>query len=156
MKSGARATLMILSIVCIFVLIATAQTKPNFSGEWKMNPQKSKFADGGPDAITIKIDHKEPALTEDWSMSTPDGERSFQAKYTTDGAETEQNVMGRTAKTSAKWAGDSLVIEFKSANGFFNRKLTLSTDGKTLTKVVTHGEGNDAGSREDTVVFEKQ
>jgi hypothetical protein len=122
-----------------------------------LNKEKSKFAgDGGPDAILIKIDHKEPALTEDWLLSVQNGERSFQAKYTTDGKETEQEVMGRTAKTSAKWEGDALVIEFKTAdNGFFKRKITLSADGKTMTKIVTQskGEGNQT---EETAVFEKQ
>ncbi len=155
MKSRTSAALLIAAIVCLCASIAAAQTKPNLSGSWKMNSQKSKFADGGPDGILIKIDHKEPELTEDWSISTPDGERAFQAKYTTDGKETEQEVMGRTAKTSAKWDGDALVIEFKSGNGFFKRKITLSADGKTITKVVTHTEGGGSPV-EDTVVLEKQ
>jgi hypothetical protein len=155
MKSRIGAVLMIAVIVSLCASIAAAQTKPNFSGEWKMNREKSKFADGGPDAILIKIDHKEPALTEEWTLSTSEGDRSFKAKYTTDGKETEQEVMGRTAKTSAKWDGDALVIEFKAADGFFKRKITLSADGKTLTKVVTHAEGG-GDPTEDTVVFEKQ
>jgi len=155
MKTRTSAALMVAVIGCLCALIVAAQTKPNFSGAWKMNREKSKFADGGPDAILIKIDHKEPALTEEWSMTTPEGERSFQGKYTTDGKETEQEVMGRTAKTSAKWEGDALVIEFKAADGFFKRKITLSADGKTMTKVVTHSEGG-GDPVEDTVVFEKQ
>ncbi len=154
MKSRTGVALMIAVIVCLCASIAAAQTKPDFSGSWKMNREKSKFADGGPDNLLIKVDHKEPAFVEDWKMSTPDGERSFQAKYTTDGKETEQEVMGRTAKTSAKWEGAALVIEFKSEGGFFKRKITLSADGKTITKVVTQSrEGNQT---EDTVVFEKQ
>lgn len=141
---------------CLCASLIAAQTKPNFSGAWKMNREKSKFARVGPDAILIKMDHKEPAFAEDWSMSTPDGERSFQAKYTTDGKETEQEVMGRTAKTIAKWEGDALVIEWKSEErGAFKRKITLSADGKTMTKVVT--QTRDGGDQtEDTVVFEKQ
>ncbi|HEU0176209.1 MAG TPA: hypothetical protein VFV58_18245 [Blastocatellia bacterium] len=155
MKNRISAALMIGAIVCLCASIAAAQTKPNFSGEWKMNREKSKFADSGPNAVLIKIDHKEPALTEEWSMSTSDGELSFQAKYTTDGKEIEQEVMGRMAKTSAKWEGDALVIEFKTADSFFRRKISLSADGKTMTKVVAHGpSGGDP--MEDTVVFEKQ
>jgi hypothetical protein len=155
MKLRNIAAFMITTIVCLCALIAAAQTKPDFSGSWKMNREKSKFADGGPNAILIKIDHKEPAFTEEWTMSTPEGERSFQAKYTTDGKETEQEVMGRTAKTSAKWEGNALVIEFKTAEGFFKRKITLSADGKTITKAVTHSPGG-GDPMEDTVVFEKQ
>jgi hypothetical protein len=154
MKLRNIAALMIAAIVCLCASIAAAQTKPDFSGSWKMNREKSKFERGGPDNLLIKIDHKEPAFVEDWKMSTPNGERAFQAKYTTDGKETEQEVMGRTAKTSAKWDGDALVIEFKTENGFFKRKITLSADGKTITKVVT--QSGDNGQTEDTVVLEKQ
>ena len=155
MKARTIAALMIAAIVCVCASIASAQTKPDFSGTWKMNREKSKFAGGGPDSLLIKIDHKEPTFVEDWSMSTPNGERSFQAKYTTDGKETEQEVLGRTAKTSAKWEGDALVIEFKSEGGFFKRKITLSADGKTITKMVTQSP-RDGEQTEDTVVFEKQ
>jgi hypothetical protein len=155
MKSRTGAALMIAAIACLCASIAVAQTKPDFSGSWKMNREKSKFASDGPDAISIKIDHKEPALTEEWSLSTPDGAFSFQAKYTTDGKEAEQDVMGRMAKTSAKWEGDALVIEFKSEGRDFKRKITLSADGKTMTKVITHSEGGGE-QKEDTVVFEKQ
>jgi hypothetical protein len=154
MKSRTIAALMIAAIVCVCASIPSAQTKPDFSGEWKMNREKSKFAGGGPDNLLIKIDHKEPSFVEDWKMSTADGERSFQAKYTTDGKETEQDVMGRRAKTSAKWEGDALVIEFKTENGFFKRKIMLSADGKTITKAVT--QSRDGEQTEDTVVFEKQ
>ena len=155
MKPRNIAALMIAAIVCIYASIAEAQTKPDFSGSWKMNREKSKFAGGGPDNILIKIDHKEPAFVEDWSMSTSNGERSFQAKYTTDGKETEQEVMGRTAKTSAKWEGDALVIEWTSEGEFFKRKITLSADGKTITKMVKQSP-RDGEQTEDTVVFEKQ
>ena len=157
MKFRTGAALMIAAIVCFCALTANAQTKPDFSGAWKMNKEKSKFAgNGGPDAILIKIYHKEPALTEEWSISTPEGERSFQAKYTIGGQETERQVMGRTAKTSAKWEGDALVIEFKTTDsGFFKRKITLSADGKTMTKIVTQSKG-DGDQIEETAVFEKQ
>jgi hypothetical protein len=155
MKSRNLAALMIAAIVCVCASIASAQTKPDFSGTWKMNLEKSKFAGGGPDNLLIKIDHKEPAFAESWTVSTPNGERSFEAKYTTDGKETEQEVMGRTAKTSAKWDGNALVIEWTSEGGFFKRKISLSADGKTITKMVTQSP-RDGQQTEDTVVLEKQ
>src|SRR5262245_48907873 len=128
MKLRNIAAFMIAAIVCLCASIAAAQTKPDFTGSWKMNREKSKFERGGPESLLIKIDHKEPAFVEDWTVTTPNGERTFQAKYTTDGKETEQEVIGRTAKTSAKWEGDALVIEFKTESGFFKRKITISAD----------------------------
>jgi len=155
MKSRTGVALMIVAIVCLGALIAVAQTKPNLSGSWKLNREKSKFVGGGPDNLMIKIDHKEPAFVEDWSMSTPNGDRSFQAKYTTDGKETEQEVMGRTARTKATWDGNALVVEWRSDGGFFIRKISLSADGKTMTKIVT--QSKDGGEPiEETAVFEKQ
>lgn len=156
MKSRTGAALITVAIACLCALTASAQTKPDFSGAWKMNKEKSKFAGDGPDAILIKVDHKEPALTEDWSVSTPEGQRTFTAKYTTDGKETEQEVLGgRRAMTNATWDGDALVIKFKSGGGFFNRKITLSADGKTMMVVAT--QSRDGGNQiEETVVFEKQ
>ena len=47
------------------------------------------------------------------------------------------------------------VIEFKSEGGVFRRKITLSADGKTITKFVTQTRG-DGQQSEDTVVFDKQ
>lgn len=154
MQSRTIAASMIAVIICLCASMADAQTKPNFSGAWKMNKEKSKFEGGGPDALLIKMDHKDTALTEDWALTTPDGERSFQAKYTIDGEEKEQEVLGRTAKTSAKWDGDAMVIEFKAGEGFFKRKITMSADGKTITVLVTQSKGDNQS--EDVVVFEKQ
>jgi hypothetical protein len=157
MKPRTSEALIIAAIICLCALTANAQTKPDLSGTWKLNKEKSKFAGGGgPDSVLIKMDHKEPALTEEWSIATPEGERSFQAKYTIGGQETEQEVMGRAAKTSAKWEGDALVIEFKlTDNGFFKRQITLSADGKTMTKIATQSKGG-GDQIEETVVFEKQ
>jgi hypothetical protein len=142
-------------IGCLSAAFSAALMKPNFTGTWKMNPEKSKFSGGGPDAILIKIDHKDPEWVENWTIAAPGGERSFEAKYTIGGKETEQEVMGRPAKTLAKWDGDALIIEWKAENASFNRKITLSADGKTMTKVITKsGDGGD--QNEDLVMFEKQ
>lgn len=135
---------------------ASAQTKqPNLSGTWKMNAEKSKFEQGGPSAITLKLEQKDVSLTETLILMNDNGERSMDAKYTTDGKETAQDVMGRTAQTSAKWEGDALVIDWKAEGGGFSRKLTVSPDGKTLTMIVKQS-GPDGQGSTDTVVLEKQ
>lgn len=145
------------------VVSATAQTapaakpaKPNFSGTWKMNPQKSKFAGSGPEGITIKLDHKDNNLTEALTIAGGGGERTIDAKYITDGKESDLQIGGDAAKATVNWEGEALVIEWKAAEGrFFRRKLTLSPDGKTLTLTVKQNR-SDGSEAEDTVVLEKQ
>jgi hypothetical protein len=155
MKFRTCIMMLVALIVCLCASIAGAQTKPNFSGTWKMNPEKSKFERGGPDRIQSKIEHKDAAIAESLTVTNQNGDRTVETKYTIGDKETPQEVMGRSAQTSAKWDGDGLIIEWKTDDGFFRRKLTLSPDGKTLTMVVTQSRGSGEQA-EDTVVFEKQ
>ena len=157
LKPGTRimAAFAFILIAGFAALGAMAQSKqPNLSGTWKMNAEKSKFENGGPSTITIKIEHRDTNLSETLTLGTDNGERSLDAKYTTDGKVTTQEVMGRTAQTNAKWEGDALIIDWKADDGGFTRKITLSADGKTMTIVVT--QSNHGQSSTDTVVLEKQ
>lgn len=133
---------------------ASAQEKANWTGTWKMVPAKSQFAGEGPSSLVIKLEVKDGAVSETFTVGTANGERGFSGSYTTDGKVTTQDVMGRTAKAFAKWDGEVLVIDFKDERGGFARKFTLSADGKTLTMAV-HQTG-DNGDRDETVVLEKQ
>lgn len=131
---------------------ALAQDKAKWTGTWKMVPEKSTFANGGgPDSIVIKLELKEGAVTETMTLG---GDRSFTATYTTDGKASTQEVMGRTAQTTAKWSGEALLIDFKHNDGGFGRKITLSPDGKTMTIAVHHS--GDNGEADETVVLERQ
>jgi len=155
MKSRTSAVLMLAAIVCLCASIAGAQTKPNFSGTWKMNPQKSKFEGGeGPSSIVIKIDQKDPGISESVTVGGSNGDETVEGKYTTDGKESEVQLGPNTAKATARWEGDALVIEWKGEGLSFRRKHTLSADGKTMTMAV-HRPGKD-GEVDETVVLEKQ
>ena len=46
---------LVLSLLSSGLFVQT-QSRPNLSGTWKMNADKSKFAPGGPKAIIIKLD----------------------------------------------------------------------------------------------------
>lgn len=136
-------------------LIAGAQSKPNVSGTWKMNAAKSKFEKGGPSAISVKFDQKEATLSEALTLTNDQGEQTLNFTYTLDGKESQQQLGGMEIKTTAKWEGDSLHIEFKNAEGFnFLRKITVSGDGKVMTIDVTQSSPN--GSANDMVVLDKQ
>jgi hypothetical protein len=143
-------TACLLSGLC--ALAAVAQAKPDFSGTWKMNSAKSKFAREGPDSITLKIEQKETGLSEVLAFGNNANERRVEAQYTNDGKESDVTMGGQTAKGSLKWEGETLVIAWKRDEGSFTRKLKLSADGKTINMEVNHPNGEAV----DLVVLEKQ
>ena len=152
-----KASFFLTLVLSIFSLAlpVVAQTRPNVSGTWKMNAEKSKFEKGGPKAITITFDQKESTLNESLTITNDGGERTVTLTYTLDGKESAQQIEGQQIKATAKWEGDSLTIEFKNDEGFsFRRKITMSADGKTMTMSVA--QANQGGTANDTVVFEKQ
>src|SRR5262249_35211987 len=92
-------------LVSLCALAATAQTKPDFSGTWKMNPAKTKYERGGPSSITIKFEQKGSDISEMLMLGGDNGERSVEAKYTADGKETDVAMGGDSVKGSIKWEG---------------------------------------------------
>lgn len=136
-------------------LFAVAQSKPNVSGMWKMNAEKSKFERSGPKGITIKFEQQESTLKEALTLANEGGEETFNFTYSLDGKESAQELAGQPIKASAKWEGATLVLQFKSEEGFsFVRKVTVSADGKTMTLAVT--QSSPDGTVNDTVVLDKQ
>src|SRR5215468_4582782 len=74
MKTRTRAALLIAASFCFCSLIIAAQTKPDFSGVWKMNREKSKFqAIENIRDIVSKIEHKEPNFSEFITVTSVDG-----------------------------------------------------------------------------------
>lgn len=152
------STLIISAItVCLLATFAAAQTKqPNLTGTWKMNADKSQFERGGPSGITIKFDHKDNSLAETMMLVTGGGDRTIDLKYTADGKEAAQSdLMGMSGQSTVKWDAATLLIEWKIEGGSFNRKITLSPDGKIMTMIVNQ-ISPDGSASTDTVVLEKQ
>ena len=155
MKNRRIPFLLLLVLFIATAPLAAAQNKANVSGTWKMNKEKSKFERGGPQAITIKFDQQATSLRESLTVTNDGGDRTVDVTYTLDGKESPQQFGGQEIKASAKWEGEALVLEFKNSEGFsFLRKITLSSDGKTMTINVTQTNSN--GSANDTVVLDKQ
>jgi hypothetical protein len=136
-------------------LLVEAQNKPNVSGTWKMNAEKSKFERGGPKSIVIKFDQQGSTLSEAMTLTNDRGEQTHNFTYTLDGKENAQQLEGRQIKSMAKLEGEALLLELKSDEGFnFLRKITLSGDGKIMTIDVK--QSNPGGTASDTVVLDKQ
>jgi hypothetical protein len=149
---------LLLAVLALAALPALA--KSNFSGDWKLNPSKSTFGQmPAPDSMTYKVAHDDPKLSTATKQSSQMGEFDMQAAYTTDGKEsTNQGFGGGTNKSTAKWDGDTLVIETKGQFGdnefTMTQKLTLSADGKTLTMIQAFKSA--MGEGEQKLVFDKQ
>jgi hypothetical protein len=140
---------------CLCAFIAAAQTKPNLTGTWRMNSSKSKFVNDGPSEITIKFDQSDSSFTESLTITENNGEHKADLKYAADGKETTNQIENRPVQTTAKWEGETLVIEVKFDQvNLFIRKITISSDGKTMTMAVHRTKGENVF--DETVVLEKQ
>jgi hypothetical protein len=139
--------------------MALAADKPDFSGDWKLDPDKSVFGPiPPPTAMTRKVDHKDPALTVNEARSGAQGDMNVVMKYSTDGKETTNSLMGNDMKSKASWEGKTLVIASTANFGGADVKLTdkwsLSDDGKTLTDV--QAISAPQGDFEMTMILVKQ
>ena len=135
-----------------------AADKPNFTGEWKLNIDKSTFGPmPPPTSQTMKIEHADPNVVAITEQDGADGKTTITVKYKTDGTETANEIRGQQAKSTGKWDGDSLTVttklDFQGMEIILNNAMKLSTDGKTMnaaTKIVT-----PQGEFETAYLYEK-
>ena len=150
----------ILAGLLLVAVNASAQTKPNFSGDWKLNAAKSTFgAMPAPSSLTEKITHNDPQLKVQTAQSGDFGDFNSDFSFTTDGKECPNSMGADFHMTSVlKWEGDVLLVDSKmdfQGNAMTGSdKWTLSPDGKTLT-VQRHFNG-PMGEGDSTIVLDKQ
>ena len=149
-------------VLGLAVVLATAQeSKPNFSGEWKMNLEKSDFGQlPGPKSRTDKINHKEPDLKINRTTVTQ-ADQTFASEWncTTDGKECSNEIPGGVVlKSTAKWDGEALAVDSKGTFGQgevqIKDRWTLSKDGKTLT--IARHLISEMGEADQTFILDKQ
>ena len=137
-----RTILKSVLIVAAFATLAPAADKPNFSGNWVLDADKSNFGPmPPPTTMTRKVDHNDPAITVDQTTTGgPQGDQQATMKYSTDGKETTNNMMGNDVKSTAVWQGNALVVSMAADFGGTEIKITdkwtLSDDGKVLTDLM--------------------
>ncbi len=103
----------VIGSVLALALLVSAQPgdKPNFSGEWKLNLEKSNFgALPPPTSMTRKIVHAEPSMTIDEVQVSPLGEQTTTRSYKTDGSAMTFMVQGASVGGSAKWVKNVLEV----------------------------------------------
>jgi hypothetical protein len=128
-----------------------AKDHPNFTGKWKLNVQKSDTSSSGLTALTIDVDHKDPVFK--YTVKGMAGGQQIEQSesFTTDGKPT-QGSQGITV--TASWDGPALVAVGTAGDGsmVFVSRLTLSEDGKTITRAFTQKDD----PQQHHEIYEKQ
>lgn len=139
---------------------STSGPPPNLSGTWKLNVSKSDFGQiPPPDSRTEVITDSEPAIkiVATWAGG-PMGDGNNTMDLDTSGKETTTQIMGNDAKSTAKWDGQSLIVNtslsMQEADVTVKSSYSLSADGKTLT-VLAHVTG-PMGAMDMKSVYDKQ
>ncbi len=150
-----------LILAALALSCAFAQSKPDFSGTWKLNASKSDFgpmAASAPANATRTIQHKDPELKYTLETETPNGTRKQDLAYKTDGSKSK-NTMGRAGEVEsvATWKGEILTItserEIQGAKITQVESWTLSPDQKVLT--VSNKINSPMGEFEIKMVMDK-
>ncbi len=137
-------------------LMATAQTRPDLNGIWKLNPTQSKFGDPEaiPKEVTLKLDLQGQRLRETLTVVNAGGKSTVSLNYALDGQVSTNIVDGEEIRSTAAWSGDELVLAWSDKGGTFTRRFAFSDKGRKIT--VNAHDTNSDGEANDLLVFEKQ
>lgn len=122
--------------------LAWAQAKPDFSGTWTPEPAAEGTGGGGGRGMAGPMTVKQTGDTLTIERAGRGGNTMTQT-YKLDGSETDITMGQMTAKASAKWDGDKLVITTKSERGeqtqiwsLADGMLTVERTGARASKTV--------------------
>ena len=142
-----------ISFACLFGLFAAAAsaqpTKPNFSGKWEMNAEKSQSHGGKAAAVSLTIEQKGASIHLIKTTKAASGKESVtEFTCTTDGKDCE----AKGFKVSLWYDGPSLVEMDVSDDLVAKTSMALADDSKSLTLTITYIAPQ---SEADKIVLEK-
>lgn len=148
----------VLFLTLTLTVSAIGQVKPNFSGTWKQNNEKSNLAPDAP-VWVHKIKQKGPELKVETTITGNRGVSSHENAYTTDGKkQMTKDRDGGALTRSVKREGNTLVfltVEKERGYTLTTREVwTLSDHGKTLIK--TRHLTGPRGVTDQKYVYDKQ
>jgi hypothetical protein len=110
-------------------------SKPNFTGNWKLNRQRSKLQIASPTASLFEIEHSEPKFRLKRTLIYSDQSNSITLDLTIDGSEHSHEIGEVRAGIRMYWDGDALVGDMK-----------VKTKDDEATNVVRYSLENDGQS----------
>ena len=144
-------------------LAGAAGVRPDFSGAWKLNNDKST-KDGTPDRVyTCEIHQKRDTITVSTKAAPAPAIAPIDGTFITNGKLIVDKSFPHYHTTSAIWEGATLIIEIVEKEsrkdtakvlGAMRESWVLSADGKTLTKFRQNAANGK--SVDQKYVFEKQ
>src|SRR3984893_9703011 len=122
--------------VLAFTASLAAQSKPDFSGTWKLNVAKSDFGVLPPsNGRTDTIDHQDTNLKDTVSDDAAQGQQNYILAMTTSSKEAVNQPRGLEMKSIATWEAKNLLVntklQFQGSDVTMKTSWALSDDGKT-------------------------
>jgi hypothetical protein len=118
---------------------ATAQTRPDFSGVWQLNNEKSKV---DVSSAWMRIHQSASDLTVNMRAMQDGREENQTMRYGLGPDESSNSMHGAPVKSHAAWDGKTLVITSVAMFGTKPLRMTdrwsLTDDGKSLSFVERH------------------
>ncbi len=106
--------------------------KPDLSGSWRFNREKSTLEIPAPDDSLLVIEHREPALRITRTHVARDERDTFSIDLTTDGREVLASHGELRLRARAYWDGDVLVFDTR-----------IEKAGEAATNVVRYSPSPD-------------
>jgi hypothetical protein len=105
------------------------QSKPNLSGTWVFDSQKSALKVTGPSAMTLQIEQSDPKISFLRTQTYGDQSFTWKLEANSDGQkEVVDTSGGMTTNSRVYWQGNALVVD---------QKITAS-DGTKVDEMVTY------------------
>jgi hypothetical protein len=142
--------LSLIAAMILGTLALSAQSRPNFSGNWELNVPKSDLSGAPITKLVVQVDHKDPVLKYN-AIATVNGEDVNETgTIDTSGAPTTDS---RGGQVKAHWDGATLVVVTTDTDGneLDTARMALSDGGKSMTR--DYERANDQQKRHE--VYDK-
>lgn len=137
-----------IGLVMLLAFTLAPQSRPDFSGFWRLNLEKSTLRGPAPKELFMRIQHREPMLIQTMLLVAADGREQQQTfTYDTTGRESTNVTAGGEGRSRARWSGSELVIEsvLKTPNRTFHFKNHWSLSGDSQLLRMAHLDDDLAG-----------